>query len=97
MLEMLMIAGPRLHDPATGLGGPVGAVEVDVDDFTDSSGVSRMAGRAVPTPVLLISTSTRPNRLMAASTIRWACAGLAMSVAMTSGSRPVSQTISAVW
>ena len=35
------------------------------------SGVSRVAGTAVPTPALLINTSTRPKVCIAASTSAW--------------------------
>ena len=41
----------------------------------NSSAVSRVAGTAVPTPALLIRTSTRPNVSIAASTSAWHCSG----------------------
>ena len=40
------------------------------------SGVSRVAGTAVPMPALLTRTSTRPNVSIASSTSRWHCVGV---------------------
>ena len=45
------------------------------------SGVSRVAGTAVPTPALLTRMSTRPNSSIAASTSAWHDSGSATSVA----------------
>ena len=59
------------------------------------SGVSRVAGTAVPTPALLTSTSTRPNASIASSTSRWHCSGSATSVATVCTRRPVVRTDSA--
>ena len=60
---------PGLHHPAAGLGHPVAAVEVDVDDLRGTARASRGSpGTAVPMPALLTSTSTRPNSSIAAST-----------------------------
>ena len=47
------------------------------------SGVSRVAGTAVPTPALLTSTSTRPSSVIAASTSAWQSSGEATSVSAT--------------
>ena len=60
------------------------------------SGVSWVAGTAVPTPALLTSTSTRPNSAIAASTRAWHWAGSETSVATISTRRPVSRTSWAV-
>ena len=58
----------------------------------NSSGVSRVAGTAVPNPALLTSTSTWPNSFTAASTIAWHCAGSATSVATVNARRPADST-----
>src|SRR3984957_17744545 len=60
------------------------------------SGVSRVAGCAVPTPALLINTSTRPKVCIAASTSAWHCLGSLTSVAMVSALRPLASTRDAV-
>src|SRR3984957_2642067 len=60
------------------------------------SGVSLVAGTAVPTPALLTRMSTRPNDSIAASTKAWQSAGLATSVATTTDLRPAAATSSAV-
>ena len=62
----------------------------------NSSGVSRVAGTAVPTPALLTRTSTRPNSVIAASTIAWQSAGSATSVATARARRPAARTSSQV-
>ena len=59
------------------------------------SGLSRVAGTAVPTPALLTSTSTRPNFAIAAATSPWHCSGSATSVATVCTRRPVERTESA--
>src|ERR671912_1386001 len=59
------------------------------------SGVSRVAGPAVPTPALLTRPSTRPNVSIASSTSRWHCSGSATSVATAWTRRPVERTDSA--
>src|SRR5271156_3946864 len=60
------------------------------------SGVSRVAGCAVPTPALLINTSPRPKVCIAASTSAWHCSGSLTSVAMVSALRPPASTREAV-
>src|SRR5699024_4491826 len=58
----------------------------------NSSGVSRVAGTAVPMPALLTSTSTRPNPSIAACARARHWSGSATSVATHSALRPVSRT-----
>ena len=54
------------------------------------SGVSRVAGYAVPLPALLTSTSTWPNSAIAASTTAWQSSTFATSAVTVSARRPRS-------
>src|ERR1700761_4663877 len=60
------------------------------------SGVSRVAGKADPTPALLIRMSTRPKVCIAESTSAWHCSGTLTSVATASDLRPAASTSPAV-
>src|SRR3984957_5860504 len=60
------------------------------------SGVSRVAGTAVPFPALLTSTSTCPNSFIAASTTARAFSGSAMSAATAIARRPACVTTARV-
>ena len=58
----------------------------------NSSGSSRVAGYAVPTPALLTRMSTRPSCSTVASTSAWQSSGLETSVLTAIARRPVSST-----
>src|SRR5690348_5017010 len=58
----------------------------------NSSGVSRVAGTAVPTPALLISTSTLPSSSTVSATTRLQSSGLATSAWTATHRRPRSWT-----
>src|ERR1700761_7593346 len=60
------------------------------------SGVSRVAGGALPPPALLIRISTRPKVCMAESTSAWHWSGTLTSVATASDLRPAASTSPAV-
>src|SRR4051794_20042601 len=60
--------------------------------WRNCSGVSRVAGTAVPTPALLTRMSTWPSSATAASTSLVASSGLATSVATAIARRPVPST-----
>ena len=64
--------------------------------WRNCSGVSRVAGTAVPIPALLTSTSTRPSSAIAASTRAVQDSGSLTSVVTVSTRRPVARTCSAV-
>src|SRR5439155_664812 len=58
----------------------------------NSAGVSRVAGTAVPTPALLISTSTLPSWSTVSATTRLQSSGLATSALTATHRRPRSCT-----
>src|SRR5687768_16913217 len=60
--------------------------------WRNCSGVSRVAGTAVPTPALFTRMSTRPNSAIAASTSAWQSSGRATSVRTDSARRPAVST-----
>src|SRR4051794_15971077 len=62
----------------------------------NSSGVSRVAGTAVPSPALLTRTSTRPKASIACSTTRVQSAGLVTSAGTARQRRPSASTRSRV-
>src|SRR4051794_29976892 len=62
----------------------------------NSSGVSRVAGTAVPTPALLMRTSTPPSCSTVSATTRSQSSGLATSAAIARQRRPVASTSSRV-
>jgi hypothetical protein len=60
--------------------------------WRNSSGLSRVAGAAVPMPALLTRMSTRPNSATVASTSAWQSSGLATSVRTAMARRPARST-----
>ena len=64
--------------------------------WRNCSGVSRVAGTAVPIPALLTRMSTRPSSAIAASTSAVHDSGSLTSVVTVRARRPVSRTCSAV-
>src|SRR5580765_1702350 len=60
------------------------------------SGVSRVAGTAVPTPALLTRMSTRPYAAIVSSTRCWQACGSVTSVATAIARRPSPSTMAAV-